>query len=789
MNYRNIIFLFFAFLCGKNFAQYRIGQWTDYLSYNTAQSVTKGADRVYVATGSCVFSYKWSDNSLERVNKLNGLSDMGAKLVRYNSHNNTLMIVYANSNIDILKNGNITNFSDILRKNITADKTIYHVSFFKEKAYIATGFGIVVFDTDKMEFKDTYIIGNNGNFLPIYDVAADSNKIFAATAEGLKQANTNTNLNDFQNWSFATGLPKKAFNCVVKYKNDFLANYSSTLDTGVDYKDTLYVYNGSTWDTVKKYHIAANQTYQIKRLIADDENNNLYITDQWGIDVFQKNPIWDKVYAVGGNFLFYNASGNWIFPGIKEAVLTPEFGSFVYCVATENCGLVKTSAFGGQESIKLDGPESNLVSQISIIDNKMIVAPVYLTEIWYNQFRKTGVYTNKDGSWKNITKFPLDSIYDINCIEYKKNNPQHYYAGSWGNGLMEFRNDTLYNVYNQTNSSLKIATGSSNSVRVNGIASDTSGNLWVGNAFTTFALSVMKPNGLWTGLNFAAFIPNNSLVGKILIDQNNQKWVQLPGIGFLVYNDGGNYAQPNSSNTKKITTSINGGGLPSAQVFSICEDKEGDIWIGCDKGVAVFYNPESILNSNSGWDCQQIIIDQNGIAKILLETETVLDIVVDGNNRKWIATKNGVYCLSSDGQKEIHHFTKENSPLFSNTVVDLEYNGKTGDIFFATTEGLQSFRTEVIDAFDEFTDVYAYPNPVRPGYEGPIVIKGMVNDAVVKITDITGTLVYETISKGGQAVWYGKNFKGERVASGVYVVFCATSNGEQKTVTKILLVN
>ncbi|MFN6039358.1 MAG: T9SS type A sorting domain-containing protein, partial [Bacteroidota bacterium] len=113
----------------------------------------------------------------------------------------------------------------------------------------------------------------------------------------------------------------------------------------------------------------------------------------------------------------------------------------------------------------------------------------------------------------------------------------------------------------------------------------------------------------------------------------------------------------------------------------------------------------------------------------------------------------------------------------------------TGDIFFATTEGLQSFLTEVIDAFDEFTDVYAYPNPVRPGYEGPIVIKGMVNDAVVKITDITGTLVYETISKGGQAVWYGKNFKGERVASGVYVVFCATSNGEQKTVTKILLVN
>ncbi|MFN5182450.1 MAG: two-component regulator propeller domain-containing protein [Bacteroidota bacterium] len=784
-----LIKILFILISSTSFAQYRIGQWVDYLSYNTAPSVTKGNDRVYVATGSCVFSYNWNDNSLDKVNKITGLSDMGAKLVRFNSYNNTLIISYSNSNLDVVKNGVITNFSDILRKNITGDKTIFHISFYKEKAYIATGFGIVVFDTDKMEFKDTYIIGNNGSYLKVYDVAADSSKILAATETGLKQADINSNLNDFQNWDFVPGLPKKAFNCVARFQNEFFANYSSTLDTGVDYKDTLYYFNGNTWDTIKKYHIAPGQTYQVKRLLVDESIQSLLITDQWGIDVYNKNPIWDRAYQIGGNFLYYNASGNWIFPGVKEAVFTPGLGSFTFCVATDNCGLVKTTAFGGQEQILLDGPSTNLVSQVCIQDDKLAVAPVYLSEIWYNQYRRTGVYTFSNGSWNNITKYPLDSIYDVNCIAFRKNSTTNYFAGTWGNGLLEFRNDTLYKIYNEQNSSLKPATTTSNSVRINGITTDTAGNVWVGNAFTSFVLSVMRPSGQWTGLNFAAFAPNTSLVGKILIDKNNQKWIQLPGVGFLVYNDGGNYAQPNNSNTRKITTALNGGGLPSAQVFSMCEDKDGDIWIGCDKGVAVFYNPESILSSSSGWDCQQIIIDQNGIAKILLETETVFDIVVDGNNRKWIATKNGVYCLSADGQNQIYHFTTENSPLFSNTVIDLEYNGKTGDVFFATTEGLQSFRSDVIDSFEDFTDVYAYPNPVRPGYEGPIVIKGMIDKAVVKITDITGALVYETTAKGGQAIWYGKNSLGERVSTGVYVVFCATSNGEQKTVTKILLVN
>jgi hypothetical protein len=789
----NYYFSLLLFLSSYSFAQRRIGQWTDYLPYNAATSVTKGNGKVYAATGNSVFSISWEDNSFERINKINGLSDVGAKLVRLNPYNNTLLIVYSNSNIDVIKNGTIINFSDIKRKNITSDKTVYHVSFHNEMAYIATGFGVVVFDTDQLEFKDTYVIGNNGTYLTVYDVATDGNLIFAATENGLKKSSLSSNLSDFQNWSFVTDLPAKPFNCVANFNNEFIANYSSTLDNGINYRDTLYVFNGVNWDTLSKPSIGPGLTYQIKRILPDEQEQHVYITDQWGMDIYLKNPGWSRVNALGGGVNFTDNYNQVIWPQYTEGISTFGFGSGTFCLGSQNCGIVKISP-SGIDRLVFNGPEKKLVSQMKLLNEKLLVAPVYLTEIWYNQFLKTGVYTLKNGTWKTINKDPLnDSINDINCVTYFNNDEQHYFAGTWGNGLLEFRGDTLYTIYNNTNSSLKPATTTTNSVRVNGMANDSIGNLWVSNAFTTYVLSVLKPDGSWTAFNFGSLIPNNSLAGKVLIDKNNQKWIQLPGVGFLVYDDKGNYQQPITSgsnlNVRKITTSPGSGGLPSAQVFSMCEDREGDIWVGSDKGIAVFYNPESILTNSGEWDCQQIIIEQNGIAKILLETETVFDIVTDGANRKWIATKSGIFCLSSDGQKEYHHFTTDNSPLFSNEVIDLEYDGKTGLLYIGTTEGIQSYCTEVTDAFEDFTDVYAYPNPVRPGYEGPIVIKGMVADAVVKITDITGTLIYETTSQGGQAIWYGKNFKGERAASGVYVVFCASKDGEQKTLTKILLVN
>jgi hypothetical protein len=175
---------------------------------------------------------------------------------------------------------------------------------------------------------------------------------------------------------------------------------------------------------------------------------------------------------------------------------------------------------------------------------------------------------------------------------------------------------------------------------------------------------------------------------------------------------------------------------------------------------------------------------------LLLSTEKINDIAVDGGNRKWIATeKSGVFLVSDDGKKEIRHFTEENSPLFSNNVLTLAVNDLTGEVFFGTDKGIVSYRGEATEATDDFGKVYVFPNPVREDFEGDITVTGLARDANVKFTDISGNLVYETTALGGQAVWDGRNFRGERVHTGVYLVFCTNRDGSRTRVTKLLFIH
>jgi hypothetical protein len=311
----------------------------------------------------------------------------------------------------------------------------------------------------------------------------------------------------------------------------------------------------------------------------------------------------------------------------------------------------------------------------------------------------------------------------------------------------------------------------------------------VTNATAPEPLSVRKASdGTWQSFNFSSLVIN-PVVGDIIVDQSNRKWMVLPrGVGILVFDDNGTWA-PGDDKMKKLSATVGNGNLPSNEVECIAEDHDGEIWVGTDKGVAVFFCADQIFSS-SGCEAQQIYIEQDGHTQLLLATEVVTAIAVDGANRKWIGTQNsGVYLMSADGTTQIQHFTLENSPLLSNEIRTLAINPKTGEVFFGTSDGIISYRNDATEGLEDYTNVYVFPNPVKPGYEGPIAITGLVENANVKITDISGTLVYQTKALGGQAIWYGKNFKGERSKSGVYMVFCSNEDGSKTYITKILLVN
>jgi hypothetical protein len=213
--------------------------------------------------------------------------------------------------------------------------------------------------------------------------------------------------------------------------------------------------------------------------------------------------------------------------------------------------------------------------------------------------------------------------------------------------------------------------------------------------------------------------------------------------------------------------------------------------VGTREGPVVFDGAQDPFSGDGhGY---RVRIDQDGVLSFLLFEEEVTSIAIDGANRKWLGTQNGVFVQSPDGETEIARFNTGNSPLLHNRIVDIEIDHTNGDVYIGTDAGINVVRTDAIEGRPlHNSSAYAFPNPVRPEYDGPIAIRGLAEDAIVKITDIHGSLVYETQALGGQAIWYGRDINGQRAASGVYLVFSTTQSQFDKPdaiVTKILMVN
>jgi len=296
-------------------------------------------------------------------------------------------------------------------------------------------------------------------------------------------------------------------------------------------------------------------------------------------------------------------------------------------------------------------------------------------------------------------------------------------------------------------------------------------------------------DGNWMAFNLGS-VASGIDIGAMVIDQANQKWMLMRGHGLLVFNDNNTITNPNDDKSRKLNSNTGSGNLPGLAILSFAVDQDGELWIGSDEGVAVIYSPENVFTGGN-FDAQKILVEQDGYVQYLLETETVTAIAIDGANRKWFGTNRaGVFLMSSDGTEQILNFTEDNSPLLSNSITSIDIN-EDGEVFFGTAKGIISYRGTATPPPPpgEQTDVYAFPNPVRESYNGPIAIKNVPSNANIKITDVSGTLVYSTIAEGSQAIWDGRNFSGDKARTGVYLVFISNSDGSETEITKILLVN
>lgn len=765
-------------------------QWREHMPYNQAYSVARQGSKIFCAANECIFSYNESDNSYERLSKVNGLNDIEPVLLRNNPYNNKLLIMYRNSNMDIFKDGSVTNVPDLYRKQNIGDKTIYSVTFKDNLAYLACGFGIVVFDTDALEFKDTYIIGPGGTNLKIYQVAFYNGFIYAATAKGIYFAPlSSSNLSSFTNWQRVNSLPVPGgvYNSIVNFGNSLLSGYSDNIThTTSNRIDTIYRFDGTNWAKSPNYTTIQN----LLSLKVSDNGEKLFINDFVGFLGFNLAG----ALVLNTNYGYSNAIFGYVAP---NDIIEDIYDSTSYWEANYFHGLLKVKdANTNAVYYEVNGPRSTNCYQLAVKDNKVIAGSSFLGYRQYPAYIQNGPYMFKDETWYTLShKLGADPLTDINCVAFDYNDKNHFYAGSFAYGLGEYVNDSLTAIYtySNTNNALPHRNNPGDlNVLVTALYSDIDNNLWITTNDNPTFVTIKKKDGTWTSLDFSAggLVPvnfNDINTNRIIVDSNNITYVIAYNQGLYVYKNDGSFPQPNASNAKLLTNVANKGGFPSKALLGIAQDKNRDVWVGTDQGIYVLYNPESIFTETNGWDAQPIKIQQDGITQLLLATDQVNAIAVDGANNKWCGTAaSGLFCFSPDGQKQLYHFTKDNSPLFSNNILDVAVNGQTGEVFISTDKGIQSFQNTVTEGLTNFSHVFAYPNPVKEGYTGPILIRGLVDGSSVKIVDEAGNFVYETTSAGGQVNWNGQNFKGQRVASGVYLVICATQSGDQKALTKIL---
>jgi streptogramin lyase len=741
-------------------AQTPVGTWTDRMYYNTALDVTAGNGEVFASTGNSILVYNAGQDELRKLSAVNGLSETGISTLGWSDEQKTLIIAYNSSNIDLVKENTIYNIPDISLKYIPGKKEINRIRTKGRYAYLAAGFGIVVIDLVRREIYDTWKPGLTSEANEVWDLAIKDNIILAASSTGIFRAElSNQGLAYYASWTRIKDFPGFAgrFTSILASGNRIYVNKSPLKSVC----DTVYINDGTTR--------IFTFTPGIVNRAFDYTESGFGIS--WGTGA--------RFFNSDGSELHTVSSYAWGSPDIWQTCSLN--GSFY--IADKRYGLVKRDQEGILTTFKVAGPVSNNSININSFNGRTIICGGGVSSTWNILGRPFEVSVHDNGSWKEV---PSVNSSDALRSAIDPADKEHFFISTWGGGLFEFNGNTVKN-YNASNSPLQTIIPNAPYVRICGLAFDKNRNLWITQTEVPGSIKVLKPDGTWivNPLTLEA-----TTLGDIMIDRNNRKWIVLPrGNGLLLLDDNGTPEYPGDDRSKTMFVIDSENNIISI-VNCIAEDLDGNIWVGTDQGPLVYYNPSRVFDEDlKAYRIKVPRNDGSGIADYMLKTESITAIEVDGANRKWVGTgSSGAFLLTPDGTRKVRNYNKNNSPLPSDAVLSIAVDDRTGEIWFGTQKGVVSIRGDATEGSAKFENVYAFPNPVREDYSGNLTITGLMKDTQVRITDISGNLVFRTVSDGGSATWDLTTYKGLRVTTGVYLAFCASSDGSEAEVIKILVI-
>ena len=747
--------------------QMAVGTWRDCLDLSIVYAVEVVGHEVYAAGRNGVLRYHYDKKECTTLSKSWGLSDVGVAKMVYDVPTASLVLAYNNSNIDIMQDGVVYNISDIKRSDIVGDKDVYSIVCNKGLAYFCTGFGIVVVDLNRHEIRDTYRIGDGGREVLVYSIAFAGDSIYAATAEGVKRiAVAERHLGISDRWVVDSSFNGYTVTMLAAFNNRIVAaGHTSNPDMKALLAATDTGYTALDSGSIHSLRVGGGLL-----TVSSHEGVTRYNSSMQLVDRFTTFSDWADMSA-------------W------DAVSLPD-GS-VWAAHTW-VGLVCFYP-GGCYFAEVNTPrnDDNIYRLVPTPGRMMLCAGGHTSTYSNSWLTPTlNVATGRQWTTLDLTNGVMDGKFDVVDAVVNPNDTNEIFIDCWGynGGIGLVRDNKVVAFYDQNTTGCALqnyTVGGYSTLLVGAMTFDRDGNLWVLNSHSSNVLVKRNTNGVWSHVSSEA-LGSLLQVDKLIYDSiNGFFWFSGRDNAIYVHDGVSRMARVNPNNGSKLATEV---------VNCMVQDMDGNIWIGTNKGIKVIYEASrAFANGGNGQtspvNCSNITITNGDFYEYLMAYENVTSIAVDGANRKWVGTASGgLYLLSANGLEQIRHFTPSNSPLFSDKIISLAIQPRSGEVYVGTDYGLQVYRSDA--TYAELTPdehVYAFPNPVRPGYEGPVAIKGFTRNALVHITDAAGHVIYSAQALGGQVVWNVRTADGDRVAAGVYYVFASDAEGRNRSVAKIMV--
>lgn len=734
-------------------------KWADLFSYNNVIAMKEDNGKIVAAAENGIFYYTISSGEITKLSKANGLHEVKISAFDYNPQNKIALIGYQNGSLDVISPDGITYVVDIpIATGYNGSKRINHISITGDLAVISVGYGVSIFDLRKKEFKDSAFFLSGGVYEASNEATIFGNKVFSVTNTGLKSHEMNTTFPVFTTWTTEMAGSFRHID------SEGILSFSSAT--------TGYLYNNGA-------SVPLSQTFtNVKDVVVN--SNNIVVTDLNRVYTFNNNGNFNNTVSFG-----------------EECNTATTVGSSVYG-GTVLSGIKNES----NNSFKPDGPYFNYAYKMSLYgENQLLVS--------------TGGRENRFNTALNNPKNP--GFYYFNGMEWIY--PSYFVGNTTGFNVLDVVSDpaspddvffTNYTTaegrgvykmkYNAANKDFtftknyNLGTTNLYARRAVGLAFDDANNLFVSIAFSSDGPDVgqLTAIGAYDRATDDFLIKNTTTLGAAQkpIFYEGLLWIPIPRLSALVAYDAKKTVNT-SDDTAYILNQANGFDPNSGGNISVALDKSGDAWIGGDLGLRVLQNAVSEVKTPASATVEPIIIEQNGLGEELFRDSQILQIEVDAGDHKWVSVDGGgVYYLSSDGQQTIKHFTKENSPLPTNSITDIKVDKKTGKVYFVSYDGIVTYQGDVADVTSGFGNVLVYPNPVvYSNFKGKVTIKGLAEVTNIRIADAAGNVVHSAVARGGYYEWDLNNQRGKRVASGIYFVLMTNEDGSDKATAKIAVVN